>query len=298
MQNPSCSESTSSSHDQSRGHTSSKQLTCEVCGKYFNQKSDLTRHLKIHTGDKPFTCSVSGKSFIQKNVAVKHLRVPTGEKPFACSEFGKCFSRKRSRRNREKTPAFEGPFACSECGKCFKYKSYLRLHERTHVIEKPLCHNKSWDDYKDKFFLKISGQFQHDQEKSSFIETEKCISVCNCTENRNVPVGEKSHICGKCGKTSAFEGSSDYQEKSHLCVSYCKLCGEGFKECRCHNQAYHTSSQELDDVKNVNLLEDTGKELHEGVSVKDEIDIDEISSKSQVSEEFEFIFVKSELESD
>ena len=45
-----------------------------------------------------------------------------------------------------------------------------------------------------------------------------------------------------------------------------------------------------DDVKNVNLLEDA-EELY-GVSVKDEIDIDEIPFESQVSEDFEYDDVK------
>ena len=55
---------------------------------------------------------------------------------------------------------------------------------------------------------------------------------------------------------------------------------------------------ECDDVKNVNLLEDSEKELHEGVFVKDGIHSYEIPFESRVSEEFEFVLVKSEVESD
>ena len=53
-----------------------------------------------------------------------------------------------------------------------------------------------------------------------------------------------------------------------------------------------------DDVENVNLLDGTGKDLHEGKFGKDGIDSDEISSESQVNKGFEFFFVKSEIESD
>ena len=52
------------------------------------------------------------------------------------------------------------------------------------------------------------------------------------------------------------------------------------------------TSGELNDVKNVNLLEDAGKELHEGVFIKNEMGIDEIPFESQVSEEFEYGDVK------
>ena len=54
---------------------------------------------------------------------------------------------------------------------------------------------------------------------------------------------------------------------------------------------------EYDDVENVNLLDDTGKDLHVGVFGKDGID-SEIPSESPVNKGFEFILVKSEVEFD
>ena len=58
-------------------------------------------------------------------------------------------------------------------------------------------------------------------------------------------------------------------------------------------------SGDLDDVKNVSRLENIGKDLHEGASVKDEIDIDDVPFESQVSEVYDVksVLVKSEVES-
>ena len=54
------------------------------------------------------------------------------------------------------------------------------------------------------------------------------------------------------------------------------------------------ASGELDeDVKNVDLSEDAEEELHEEVSIKDEIDTEEIPFESQVSEEFVYDDVES-----
>ena len=53
------------------------------------------------------------------------------------------------------------------------------------------------------------------------------------------------------------------------------------------------------DVKNIGRLENIGKDLHEGVSVKDEIDIEEVPFESQVSEVYDVksVLGKSEVES-
>ena len=145
--------------------------------------------------------------------------------------------------------------------------------------------------------LNKHGRLHEGQEKSSFAETEKCATVRSRSENSEVLVGEEPHISCECGKTSLLENSSDCRKRCRLCVSYCKLCEEGLKECGCCDQECRMASGESnDDFKNVNVLEDTGMELHERVSVKDEIDIDEIPFENQVSEEFDYFLVKSEVE--
>lgn len=41
-------------------------LNCTFCGKAFNFKSLLDKHVRIHTGERPFKCPLCLKAFNQK----------------------------------------------------------------------------------------------------------------------------------------------------------------------------------------------------------------------------------------
>ncbi|KAM9342359.1 uncharacterized protein KZ484_015060 [Pholidichthys leucotaenia] len=88
-------------------HTVDKQHVCNMCGKRFSKRSDLSVHERCHTGEKPYSCETCGKSFTDSSCIKKHMRSHTGEKPYSCKT----------------------------CGQNFKYHGNLREHLRIHTGE-------------------------------------------------------------------------------------------------------------------------------------------------------------------
>ena len=75
--------------------------------------------------------------------------------------------------------------------------------------------------------------------------------------------------------------------KSEVESYRCKLCGEGLKGSECYSHVCKMALGNRDnDAKDFSHLENSEQGLNEELSIKEEMDIDEIPFESQVSEEF------------
>ena len=114
--------------------------TCDVCGKYFKDRSNMNRHKRIHNNSRRFECLVCGQLFIQKTHLDAHMLRHTLEKEFSCGLCDATFNRRMTLVTHLRTHTQEKGFQCPYCSESFNHKISLTTHIDNHLdIRRFLC---------------------------------------------------------------------------------------------------------------------------------------------------------------
>uniref|UniRef100_A0AAX7U646 C2H2-type domain-containing protein n=1 Tax=Astatotilapia calliptera TaxID=8154 RepID=A0AAX7U646_ASTCA len=195
----------SNSESRCNSDTGKKYLTCDFCGKSFNEMYKMNRHLTIHTGNKPYSCETCEKSFTVKGNLTVHMRTHTGEKPYSCETCGKSFHLSSSLKDHKNVHTGEKPYSCKTCGKSFRNGGNLNRHKKAHTGEKP-------------YHCKIC--------RKMFIRRR------SLSEHIRMHTGEKPYSCETCGKSFYFSYSLKRHMTAHTGEKLysCKTCGKSLTQ--------------------------------------------------------------------
>ncbi|XP_069489970.1 zinc finger protein 282-like isoform X3 [Ambystoma mexicanum] len=112
-----------------------RAYVCTQCGKSFNLRGELVRHMRTHNKIRPYACTECKKSFLKKGDFTRHWRTHTGEKPYACSDCQKRFNLKGNlEQHRILIHSGVRPYQCTQCNKSFTRQSHLLKHIEIHSL--------------------------------------------------------------------------------------------------------------------------------------------------------------------
>lgn len=123
-------------------HTGDVNYTCELCGKGFFKKTELTRHKPTHSNATPYKCPKCGLGFKIPKTLKRHIRnVHVAQRSHTCDTCGKSFTQLQTLKVHLLLHTGEKPHVCPYCGKGFAQSAPLKTHIRTHTGERPYtCH--------------------------------------------------------------------------------------------------------------------------------------------------------------
>ncbi|XP_026332002.1 gastrula zinc finger protein XlCGF46.1-like [Hyposmocoma kahamanoa] len=147
------------------------RLTCDVCFKEFNAKSNLRDHKAVKHGhiDHAHICEICGQSYKVKARLRQHMNTHL-RKRNVCQYCQLCFPSPYALKKHVKTHLnLQDQYICDYCGICIKSKSHLRRHMT--------CHTSNKEMYKCQYCDKTFSQKEY-RKTHEYLHTGKKTFQC------------------------------------------------------------------------------------------------------------------------
>ncbi|KAJ8667924.1 hypothetical protein QAD02_009587 [Eretmocerus hayati] len=214
-------------------HSDVRPFSCELCVQKFKRKRDLNDHMKHHSDDRPFSCELCNRTFKRKCDQTRHIKDHSAIYPFSCKFCSKSFPRKDKLKKHMISHSDERPFTCETCGKKFKHKSTLKDHMNYHNDEKPaatcgICNEQFlYEDFLDQI-MKI-----HSNDRSLICDScnKRFKNRFTLKRHMKIHTNDRTFLCESCDKIFKRMDDSEGHMRIHTDVQMlkCQECRKPFR---------------------------------------------------------------------
>lgn len=216
-----------------------RKYVCYICKLVCWDVTGLRQHMRKHTGEKPFHCDICDKYFKQRSILKHHRNTHLDKKELEKLKKFKCQICRYATRNSHnlKRHMFthtggERAFPCTKCPMKFPTKAQCNSHMETHLddaqrIKKHKCHLCG---YASASSGNLKRHLNKHVEKS--FACDKCpkkYSTKDSLQNHLRAHIETPHFCTQCNRKFAQKTDLKEHLRNHRRAKFsCKLCSKKF----------------------------------------------------------------------
>lgn len=216
-----------------------KKFKCNLCGKGFNEKPKLDKHLL--SKEYGFSCNICCKSFKfscrLESHKLSHLLSATNSNNFKCDLCGQCFADEYQFNQHKLIKEYN--FNCDLCCKSFQFNYRLQKHKLSHLstAEKKLYMLKRSEMQKEKTSAAVKQtKLVKAKIKQSIIRVcQICGKICTTSSNffqhKLSHSDKKPYKCEYCNKWFKSSSQVTLHVRTHTGEKpyKCKTCDMGFR---------------------------------------------------------------------
>ena len=206
------------------------EVACDLCDKLYKTWGDRMRHRSaIHSGSSKFSCGTCGRVFNRKSNLTRHMASGDSQPPVSCTQCDKRFCYEKDLKKH--VVSVHNRTECDECGMSF-IKENLRMHKFWAHTGKLRDNNKNLcDDRTGETEVNKNGDIEEEPKVEKLIDKELGVHNCECTECGQTFNCQDSLVKHRISKHSLADGV----------IFRCENCGCTFNQLKNLNRHKQTS---------------------------------------------------------